>query len=389
MFHKMPFILASIIISVLLIGDALPLHLKEIIYTLSLAIKEGIIFILPWVIISLLFNASISLSHQATFIIVTILIFVCSSNCLTTCLSRFVGMWVYSFDLSLVKPQSGKNMASLYGFNLPKLISNDKAMLIGLVGGIISTKINFDMASAVSKQLNKLINYSLKAIVMAIPVFVLGFVLKLQHDGIIHTIIQDYGFIFLWVALAQISYITLLYFVISTCRKERFLTILKNMMPAAISGFTTMSSAASLPLMLIGCEKNAHNKNIVQATIPATVNIHLIGDCLAIPIFAYAILKSFGLPEPSLYQYAIFTLYFIMAKFSVAAIPGGGIIVMLPILESQLGFEGNMLSLITALYILFDPVITCTNVLGNGIFARFIDYWVHKKSCKIIDTTRT
>lgn len=42
---------------------------------------------------------------------------------------------------------------------------------------------------------------------------------------------------------------------------------------------------------------------------------------------------------------------------------------MLPILESHLGFTGEMMSLITALYILFDPVITSANVLGNGGFS--------------------
>ena len=30
-------------------------------------------------------------------------------------------------------------------------------------------------------------------------------------------------------------------------------------------------------------------------------------------------------------------------------------------------------SMITALYILFDPVITCANVLGNGGFAMALD----------------
>jgi Na+/H+-dicarboxylate symporter len=68
-----------------------------------------------------------------------------------------------------------------------------------------------------------------------------------------------------------------------------------------------------------------------------------------------------------------FALYFVLAKFSVAAIPGGGILVMLPILESQLGFTAEMGSMITALYILFDPVITCANVLGNGGFAMVVD----------------
>ncbi len=98
------------------------------------------------------------------------------------------------------------------------------------------------------------------------------------------------------------------------------------------------------------------------------MNIHLIGDCLAIPIFAYAVMKSYGIAEPSLYGYLVFLIYFIAAKFSVAAVPGGGILVMLPILESFFGFNSDMLSLITALYILFDPVITCGNVLGNGAF---------------------
>ncbi|KJV61682.1 hypothetical protein APHACPA_0693 [Rickettsia amblyommatis str. Ac/Pa] len=46
---------------------------------------------------------------------------------------------------------------------------------------------------------------------------------------------------------------------------------------------------------------------------------------------------------------------------------------MLPILEQYLGFNTNMMSLITALYILFDPVITCAHVLGNGAFVKLID----------------
>jgi Na+/H+-dicarboxylate symporter len=85
--------------------------------------------------------------------------------------------------------------------------------------------------------------------------------------------------------------------------------------------------------------------------IPATVNIHLIGDCFAIPILAFAIIKSFGLIEPSFWAIRYFALYFVLAKFSVAAVPGGGIYVMLPILESQLGFSGQMSTIITALYI--------------------------------------
>jgi Na+/H+-dicarboxylate symporter len=130
---------------------------------------------------------------------------------------------------------------------------------------------------------------------------------------------------------------------------------------------------------MIAAEKNANDPDIVRSIIPATVNIHLVGDCFAIPIFAYAILKNYGMVEPSLMHYLIFSYYFVIAKFSVAAIPGGGIIVMLPVLESYLGFNSSMCALITALYILFDPVITCVNVLGNGGFAQIMDRLIINK----------
>jgi Na+/H+-dicarboxylate symporter len=203
--------------------------------------------------------------------------------------------------------------------------------------------------------------------------FVAGFVVKLQADGVVGLIVKDYSAIFAIVGIAQFSYIAVVYFVFSNLKIKEFVTSIKNLFPAAISGFTTMSSAASMPLTICGAEKNAKNKDLARSVIPATVNIHLVGDCFAIPIFAFAILKSFGMEEPSLLNYITFTAYFVLAKFSVAAIPGGGIIVMLPILESYLGFNANMMSLITALYILFDPVVTCANVLGNGAFAKMID----------------
>jgi Na+/H+-dicarboxylate symporter len=153
------------------------------------------------------------------------------------------------------------------------------------------------------------------------------------------------------------------------------------MLPAASVGFSAMSSAAALPLTIMASEKNVTNKEVARSCIPATVSIHLIGDCLAIPIFAFACLKNFGHLDPSFLSYLYFAIYFVLAKFSVAAIPGGGIIVMLPILEAYLGFSGEMMSLITALYLLFDPVITTANILGNGAFCKLVDrsyIWAQK-----------
>jgi Na+/H+-dicarboxylate symporter len=373
----MPVILIATIFAVILLNPLIPLTFKQALYSLGLSIKDLIVLLLPFIIFGLLFKAAVMLASTATQIIFIILILVCCSNFLSTFLSHFVGIWVHSFDLSMIAPKSFEGLEPLWTLSMPKFMANNTAMFAGIIIGIATSKLYPAKAMIYAERLERYVAKLLKIIVLLIPLFVVGFIIKLQHDGVISVIIKDYMFIFIAVAVAQYSYIALAYFLLNNAKAGEFIQSVKNIIPAAITGFSTMSSAASMPLTIIGAENNATNKEVARFVIPATVNIHLVGDCFAIPIFAYAVLKSFGMAEPSLINYMIFTLYFVLAKFSVAAIPGGGIIVMLPILERYLGFNAEMMSLITALYILFDPVITCANVLGNGAFAKMVDKALH------------
>lgn len=225
------------------------------------------------------------------------------------------------------------------------------------------------MGEKIAGHFERVIQVILKVFAYIIPLFIIGFVLKMIHDGTMRVMLSNYALVGGIVAGAVFSYIAFLYFFAAAWDRKLCVNSIRNMLPAAIAGFGSMSSATAMPLTILGTDKNSNQSDVARATIPATVSIHLIGDCFAIPIFAFAIMKSFGVAEPSFISYLIFALYFVVAKFSVAAIPGGGIMVMLPVLETYLGFTGEMLSLITALYILFDPLITSANVLGNGGFA--------------------
>lgn len=373
MLRKMPFILFIILATLLILAPFIPLPIKQILYALSLSVKSIILLLLPIIIFGLLFKTMVDLAGRATLAILFILVCVCCSNTLSTFLSHYLGSWIYQFDLSLIRPKDGAGLMPAWKWQLPSLIANEKAMFLGIALGIALGNTRKNLAKKFAEQLNWLIAKILHSFIYLIPIFVTGFVVQLQFNGVIYTIIKDYTFIFLLVAFAQFSYIFCAYIVVNHFKLKPALACIKNMLPAALTGFSTMSSAAAMPLTLIGTRNNVNNKDLSASVVPATVNIHLIGDCLAIPIFAYAVMKSFGVAEPLLASYLIFTFYFVMAKFSVAAIPGGGIIVMLPLLENYLGFNTEMLSLITALYILFDPVITCANVLGNGAFAKLID----------------
>ncbi|KTD42411.1 cation:dicarboxylate symporter family transporter [Legionella quateirensis] len=373
MFRKMPFILLAIILAIVCFAPIMPYELKQVLYSISLSIKSIIVLALPFIIFALLLKTVLTLSSNATKIIGMILFFVCCSNFMSTFVSHYVGIGIYHLGFSMIVPPKTMELLPLWMFEPPKLIANDKAMFAGIILGFILSRLKPNKSSKIVREIDKIMNILLSFIVCLIPLFVAGFLIKLQYDGVVSVIIKDYAPIFLLIALAQFVYIGFVLLCLNQFRIAGLFKDFKNMLPAVISGFSTMSSAASMPLTIIGVENSTQNKELSGAVIPATVNIHLVGDCFAIPIFAYAVLKSFGLDEPSLLTYLLFTFYFVLAKFSVAAIPGGGIIVMLPILETYLGFNSAMMSLITALYILFDPVITSANVLGNGAFAKMID----------------
>lgn len=380
MFHKMPFILLGIIALSALLNPYIPIGLQAQLFAVGLSIKSVIMFLLPLIIFGLLFKTAAQLAKSATKIILFLLVAICCSNFLSTMISYNVGMLVHQFDLSLAMPQDHAGLNPAWEFSLPKWISNAHAMFAGLGLGVLASLLRPQLAEKVSVHMEKVVNWMLRGFILAMPLFIAGFAMKLAHDGLIVQIVKNYAFIFAVVAAAVFSYVALIYLVLNRFQLSGFFGCIKNMLPAGIAGFGAMSSAAAMPLTLAGVEKNASDPVVARAVVPATVNIHLIGDCFAIPIFAFAVLKNFGIADPGFLAYLIFAFYFVMAKFSVAAIPGGGIIVMLPILETYLGFNGEMMSLITALYILFDPVITCANVFGNGGFAMAFSKLFGKKS---------
>ncbi len=379
MFRKMPLILLALILLLGGVHSWIPLNVQSILYGFSLSIKSVIVFALPFIIFGLLFKAAIGFARNASKTILTILVAILASNFLSTLISYGIGRIAYQFDLAMPFPEDGSGLQAAFSLLLPKWIGNDTAMFAALILGVVLGRWKPTWASKISGWVDGAISRILKGLLYVIPLFLSGFFIKMYQDRVVGSIVQNYGLIFGITACFVFGYIALIYFLASRRIGLSFVQSIKNMLPAAIAGFGSMSSAAAMPLTILGTEKNSQSPELSRSIIPATVNVHLIGDCFAIPIFAFAVMKSFGLSEPAFASYLIFATYFVLAKFSVAAVPGGGILVMLPILEAYLGFNPTMLSLITALYILFDPIITTANVMGNGGFAMALSQLLSRK----------
>ena len=199
-----------------------------------------------------------------------------------------------------------------------------------------------------------------------LPLFALGFILKMQFDGMLTQVIGSYLPIMLLIITTYVIYLAFLFALVANFNFKLWLTYIKNAFPAMLMGLSTMSSLATMPMTIKSAEKNTGNIDMARTVIPATVSIHLIGVSMAVPIMAIAILTSFGYEAPTFAAFARYAIYSVLALFSCAGVPGGGIYVMLPLLEEHFGFSAEMSGLITALYILFDPAVTVTNVLGNS-----------------------
>lgn len=376
MLRSLPVQLILAIAAAFFLSDIFNLETIRFFYTLSCGLKEILMGVLPLVIFSYLTAAILSMEQRAPLLIFSILALVTVSNAITMLISYGIGI-----NLLPLLTISGTSVLSqiqdkVTPFSFPhisEILAPDQSLILGIVVGLIFSFIRVPAITALSLSLRHYVTVFLqKAFIPLLPIYVFGFILKMNYEDTLMILIKNSGHIFglLWVI--TLFYLAALYFIASGFRFGRFFELVQNMLPAGITGFSTMSSAATMPVTLAATEKNLNDEQFADLVIPTTVNIHLMGDAIAIPIMALAVLSLSGMPLPTFENFLLFTLYFCIAKFSVAGIPGGGIIVMLPILQKYLGLSPEMVSLITTIYIVQDPIFTSANVMGNGAFAIFV-----------------
>ncbi len=175
---------------------------------------------------------------------------------------------VYHFDLSILTPKGSLDLQPLWELNLPRLISNDKAIFAGIILGFFFLKFYPKIANLSSKYIECYINRLLSGFIYLIPLFITGFIVKLKYDGVIESMLKNYAVIFVIIACSQFGYILLSYFILNKLNIKQSLNSIANIMLAAISGFSIMLSAPSMLLTIIGAERNAKNKDFARSVIP-------------------------------------------------------------------------------------------------------------------------
>lgn len=354
-------IIVLFVIALYLIGvPYLPAKAPEFFYTVSLFIKDLLLWMLPMTVCFFISHAISSFEKKAPMFILTLFAFETISNLLNVWYAYGCGQIIAS-GLPAMQPYvADESFGPLWRLPLtkPEWWAASKGTYLGIILGLGARYSLIKHFVVAGKSIfEKLLT---KIFARLIPIFILGFVARLEKTGVLTQIATQYTELLIWLVAILALYIATLFALGSGLKSA------KNLFPAASVAFSSGCSISTMPWTIEGTAKNLKNPDLAKAVIPATTNIQQVGDCIANAFLCFLIYRHFFGHCPDLATWLPFSLVFVLARFATAAVIGGAIFIMLPIYESYLHFNPEMITMILAFNVILDPLITSTNVIGNG-----------------------
>lgn len=157
---------------------------------------------------------------------------------------------------------------------------------------------------------------------------------------------------------------TLYPLIVKIFTKVKIKDFINAVIPTQMVGFSTSSSAATLPVTLKQCTEKLHiSPGVANFVLPVGVTINMDGTSFYQVVSAVFIAQVFGL-DLSVSQQLTLVLTVILASIGTPGVPGGAII-MLVIVLSSVGIPAEGLALIMGIERPLDMMRTVANVTGD------------------------
>lgn len=373
---KIILLILSIIFIGIFLSEYISLNVKIISYTISNTIRQILLFLIPFLIFPYMVRSIASMKTKGAYIVGSIMLMVAISNFISIMIPYFVGqIGIPLLEVRYVaKLASIEELKPLFDLGLEPLLKMEYTMTIALILGLyigISRVEFFD--NFFQKYHNFSRSFFERVFIPMLPIYVLGTILKIAHETDFRSLLPIFGGMIMLIIFTQLTYIVFLYYLGSGRDINRTIDSIKNAFQSCIVGFSTMSSVVTMPVTLKAAEKNIpEDPSSARVTVSTTVNCHDVGECISLPMIALTIYYITNGIFPDLSTYLFFAVMATIAQFGGVSVPGGSIVILLPILTENLGFTNEMCSMIIALSIFMDPIGTANNVLGNGAFAMIV-----------------
>ncbi|MCD5323119.1 MULTISPECIES: dicarboxylate/amino acid:cation symporter [Pontibacillus] len=299
-------------------------------------------------------------------IIAGLLAFVVGSNVFPNILT------VGSLDGNFENPEEFL-VEGFFTVDMPPVMSVMTALILAFVIGIGLASIKGDTLQKGFEDLRSIIEKVIQYVIIPLlPVHIFGIFANMTYGGQVATIMSTFIKVFAIIIVLHLVMLTLQYTAASAISKKNVVTSIKNMVPAYFTALGTQSSASTIPVTLRQTKKNNVKDKIAEFVVPLCANIHLSGSTITIVSAAMAVMFLNGM-EVTFAEIFPFILALGLTMIAAPGVPGGAVMSAIGLLQSMLGFNDAMLSLMIALYLTQDSFGTATNVTGDGAISIIVD----------------
>ena len=363
-----------------LIGTFLPYEITEFFIAVNIIISKLLNFSIPLIIIAFVTKGISSLESSGKMLGIA----TCISYVFMICaafFSYFTSTNLFPNFLTdipnnifeSISMPTGSVFSQLSHINVPPIMDVVPALILAFILGIGISSIKGIYIKEIFNEFHEIINLMVqKLIVPILPVYILGIFAKMTASGQVFKILLVFSKVFIVIIALHIITLFVQYFIAGIVAQKNPFKLLKNIIPAYLSAIATQSSVAVIPITIDCSKKNGVSSNIADFVLPLCSTIHLSGSVISITACSVAVMLVSGKPI----DFASMVPFMMILGVMMVAAPGvpcGAILAASGILQSILGFDSSMLSLIIALHVAQDGFGTACNVSGDGSIAVILD----------------
>lgn len=361
-----------VVLFVILCGKSMSLDFARGFYTISLALKDLLLLILPIAVCVFIASALNNFKKQGLLLVITLVLFEIVSNTCASFAAYGLSFWGAScYNAITLTTTSSVAPFEFEWLNINALRPSFWRVEYGTALGVI---LGLCMPYLQSNALERTLTFSailvknifIRGFARIIPLFVFGFFVNLVKTADFLPLLFQGGKSISIMIIGVACYVIILYLIVGRFSIKNTAQAIQNVLPAGLTAFSSMSSAATMPITIQATEKNLKNPSFASMIIPATTNIQQVGDCFIQVFLCCMILSVFGQNIPNLETFALFLSVFVLARFTTAAVIGGAVFIMLPLYQTYLGLNAEMIAMLLVFNMILDPIVTSSNVMANS-----------------------
>ncbi len=380
-------IIAQVILAMLLgavQGLFMPSWFIRIFVTFNDFFGQFISFLMPLIILAMVAGSIANSQQNAGKMLTVTITLVVLSTFVSGLFSLGIGEWLLPFcvdtdNTALFQPQISSELTPYFSLQLPPPLDVMSALGLALMFGLGVRSVKANALKKGISEMQALVMLCIeKVLVPLLPLYIFGVYLKMSVTGGMLDLITNFAWVLLLTLGVLIMWVMILFFIASMVSKSNPFKMMWQMVPAAIMAFATSSSAATIPMTLKSTKDLVRNEDTVSFVIPLCANLHVPSVTMYFVMSALTVMMMVDRPI----EMTLFIPYIQVLTFTCVAAPAipGGVVAILPVLASILGFSQEMQAVCLSLGILLDAPLTAVNVVCDGAICVIVDKTVAKES---------